>query len=407
MAINPPATPTPARPVAAPARTIPRIQNTPQGVVMNNNSDDPSPGGSKKKIIVISMVLIVLIVIAVLLLGVVNKPFAGLAVSVGGEDFEVAAGEAVLAGLRDSEGSFVEELVRGQEYDVEVFVGVDELDSFIFAVTTPAGVSIEPQGNAFTASGFDIHEAFIDGKYYVYGIASPAVALDGGRLGTLHLRSGMDVVEGEIGLEFSALDDAEEHLVSRSSGLEIGDVVEVELPVDEPRDVEEPQDVEEPVDELENVVVDNAVLCDQPCDVEGRQCLGRSSTQLCRDSCVVPQEGGLCSMGTACDPSTVTCQADGDNDLIFDYEDNCPRDFNPEQNLVCDVEEGVVMKADLDADNRVTLDDAILLARSVLGIIDEEFTLAQADVTGDGTVNLDDAIRIAQYTLGIVDQLEG
>src|SRR3989338_7105569 len=183
----------PVQPLAqqAPLRSVPA---TPQGIVQSA-SDEPSAetnkGGGKTRVIIISLVLVALIIAAVLLLGVVKKPFAGLAVGVG-EGFDVAPGEATLAGLRDSEGSSVESLLRNMEYDVDVYAGVDALDSFIFAVTLPGGVSAEPMENAFTTNGFDIRENFIDGKYYVYGVASSPVSLDGGLLGTLHLRSGMD-----------------------------------------------------------------------------------------------------------------------------------------------------------------------------------------------------------------------
>ncbi len=66
----------------------------------------------------------------------------------------------------------------------------------------------------------------------------------------------------------------------------------------------------------------------------------------------------------------------------------------------------VVLKGDVDG-NGVGISDAVLVAKSSLGIIVDIFTAEQADVTGDGNVNMDDAIRIARFALGIRDSLEG
>ena len=61
----------------------------------------------------------------------------------------------------------------------------------------------------------------------------------------------------------------------------------------------------------------------------------------------------------------------------------------------------VSLQGDIDGTGTIEIDDAILLAQSILGIVDMEFTLEQADVTQDGVKNLDDAIKIARIALGI------
>ncbi len=81
-----------------------------------------------------------------------------------------------------------------------------------------------------------------------------------------------------------------------------------------------------------------------------------------------------------------------DGDFV---EGNSPVD-DANSGLMNDNEFGGRRKGDVDGKGGVELADAILLAQSVLGIINQEFTIGVSDVTGDGIVGLDDAIQIAR-----------
>jgi hypothetical protein len=124
------------------------------------------------------------------------------------------------------------------------------------------------------------------------------------------------------------------------------------------------------------------------------------------------------TLGDACDHEEPTC-LDYDNDG-YCQEDDCD-DSNPEINPgvedVCGdnldnncnfetdencVTEVSVLHGDVDGDEEISIDDAILLARIVLGIDTESgYDPIVADVDCDGVVTIDDAISVAQSALGI------
>lgn len=56
---------------------------------------------------------------------------------------------------------------------------------------------------------------------------------------------------------------------------------------------------------------------------------------------------------------------------------------------------------DVNNDGTINILDALMLARSYVGVLPETFSVYVADVNGDGQVNIIDALRIVQYYIGL------
>ena len=102
---------------------------------------------------------------------------------------------------------------------------------------------------------------------------------------------------------------------------------------------------------------------------------------------------------------------DTDNDGIFNGNDNCPEDYNPEQTDtdgdgagdVCDqCDNFIFTPGNLDGNAIIDLFDVLLLVDVLLTETSDipQCALEAGDVTGDYIVNVLDVVRLVQIVLG-------
>ena len=107
-------------------------------------------------------------------------------------------------------------------------------------------------------------------------------------------------------------------------------------------------------------------------------------------------------------------EVDTDSDGLLDEIDNCPEDYNPNQDdedndgigNACDPCNNLVFtNGDLDADLSLDIDDILLLVDILLNGDGPQCQLESADMNSDNIINVIDVIVIVQYILnGTEDQ---
>jgi len=80
------------------------------------------------------------------------------------------------------------------------------------------------------------------------------------------------------------------------------------------------------------------------------------------------------------------------------HEDNL---YLPEKVILPEAE---IVYGDVDGDRKVTVNDAVMVLRGIVGLIDlKDWQLEAGDVTGTGALSVDDAIQILRHVVEIID----
>ena len=100
---------------------------------------------------------------------------------------------------------------------------------------------------------------------------------------------------------------------------------------------------------------------------------------------------------------------DADNDGVYNGNDNCPDDYNPNQedddsdglgNVCDDCNNLVFTGGNLDGDDGLDIFDVLMLIDVILGANENTCLMEAGDMNGDGYVNVLDVIGLVQMILG-------
>ena len=100
---------------------------------------------------------------------------------------------------------------------------------------------------------------------------------------------------------------------------------------------------------------------------------------------------------------------DADNDGVYNGNDNCPDDYNPEQqdddsdglgNACDDCNNLIFTGGNLDGNGGVDIFDVLMLIDVVLGESENVCSIEASDYNGDGIANILDVIGLVQFILG-------